>query len=873
MKILETQVFRGPNTYSLRPVIRIVLDIEDLEERPSNKIDNFTDRLIEMIPSLYEHRCSEGVPGGFISRLKDGTWAGHIVEHIALELQCLVGTPVGYGKSRSTGETGVYNVIYSYIEEEVGLEAGRAAIRIVEHLAYDKPLDYAEELASLSRILDRVAYGPSTQAIIDKAKERDIPILRLNNRNLVQLGYGIYQQRIEATVTSKTSLIATDIACNKELTKKMLDDAGVPVPRGRTVSAVEDAVETARDIGFPVVVKPLNANHGKGVAINLNSEDEVRQAFERALDYSDDIIIERFIEGRDHRVLVINGEVVAVAERLPAHVTGDGTHTIQELLDEENKNPMRGEGHEKPLTKIFINEESERLIAEQNYTVDSVPEAGKRVWLKLTANISTGGTAIDRTDEIHYANIETARRAARIIGLDVAGVDMLTTDITRPLEETRGAICEINAAPGFRMHVHPTEGKPRDVAGAMLEMLFPEGSPSRIPVVAITGTNGKTTTSRMLAHILKMAGKKVGLTTTDGMYIDGKRLLQGDLTGPWSAQMALRDPTVDFAVLETARGGILRAGLGFDACDIGIITNVSEDHLGMRGIETLEDLAYVKSIVTEIVRPEGYSILNAEDPQLVAVAEKAGGQVCYFTLDVENEVWRNHIEQGGIGAALVDHSIIIRRGPQEIPVMNLNSIPATFNGRALFNVANAMAAALAAHLSDVKIDDIRAGLKTFGTHFYLSPGRLNLERIGDFHVLLDYAHNPAAYRNVATFIQKLNVDRRIGVVAAPGDRRDQDIETMGRIAGTAFDRLIIKEDDDRRGRPDGEAAELLKRGAMAEGLKAEAIEIITDEQRAVAYALQQAVRDDLIVITADDIKRTFEQIIKFRDERAGAAGV
>ena len=871
MKILETQVFRGPNVYNLRPVIRYVLDIGEMEQRPSNLIEGFTDRLVEMMPTLHKHRCSEGVEGGFIMRLRDGTWAGHIVEHVALELQTLVGTDVGYGKTRSTDQTGVYNVIYSYIEEKVGLEAGRAAIRIVEHLSSGAPLDYEGELAALSRILDDVAYGPSTQSIIDKAKQRDIPVIRLNDRNLVQLGHGKYQKRIEATVTSMTSLIATDIACDKQLTKKMLDDSGIPVPRGRVVGSLAAAREAAEAIGFPVVLKPVNANHGKGVAINLSSPEEVEQAFDRAMDYSDDCIIERHISGRDHRVLVVNGEVVAVSERMPAHVVGDGASTIQALIDKENRNPMRGEGHEKALTKIHINDESKRLIAEQNFTLDSIPAAGQTVWLKYTANISTGGTAIDRTDDIHYENIETAKRAARVIGLDIAGVDMLTSDISVPLEDTGGAICEVNAAPGFRMHVHPTVGKPRDVAGAVLDMLFPAGAAARIPVVAITGTNGKTTTSRMLAHILKMSGKKVGLTTTDGLYINGKRILQGDLTGPWSAQMVLKDPTVDFAVLETARGGILRAGLGYDYCDIGVITNVSEDHLGLRGIETLEDLAYVKSVVIEVVRKDGYSILNAEDPHLVPLAERAKGQLCYFSLDPDNEVFKLHIERRGIGATLRDNSIVIKRGAQDLPALNLNSIPATFKGRAMFNVANAMVAALSAHLSGVSVDDIRTALKTFDTGFYLSPGRLNLEQVGDFHVLLDYAHNVAAYRNVAAFIKKLNVERRIGVVAGPGDRRDVDIDTMGRVAAEAFDRLIIKEDDDRRGRAVGDTAELMRQGAIAAGMSAEAIDVIVDEVEAVDYALAHARKGDLIVITADDIKRTFEQIIRFREQRVAAS--
>lgn len=873
MKILETHVYSGPNTYSWNPVIRMVLDIEDLEERPSNLIENFTDRLMEMIPTLYEHRCSEGVPGGFLTRLQEGTWAGHIVEHIALELQSVVGNAVGFGKARSADRKGVYNVVYSYLEEKVGVEAGHAAIRIVEHLAYGTSLDYQQELASLSRILDRVAYGPSTQAIINKAKERDIPFIRLSDRNLVQLGYGKHQKRIEATVTSMTSVIATDLACDKEMSKKMLAEAGIPVPKGRLTSNREEAFTNAREIGFPVVLKPIGSNHGKGVTINVRTRDEVERAFDRAFRHSDEVIIERFVEGRDHRVLVINDEVAAVSEREPAHVVGDGQHTLQELIDSENKNPLRGEGHEKPLTRIVIDEESERLIAEQWLSLDSIPRAGQTVPLKYTANISTGGTAVDRTDDIHYENIETAKRAARIIGLDIAGVDMLTTDIARPLEETGGAICEVNAGPGFRMHVHPAEGKPRDVAGAVLNMLFPPGAPSRIPIVAITGTNGKTTTSRMLAHILKMAGKKVGLTTTDGLYIDGKRILEGDLTGPWSARMVLKDPTVDFAVLETARGGILRAGLGFDCCDIGVITNISDDHLGVRGIETLEDLAHVKSLVVEVVRSDGYSILNAEDPYLAPLAERAGGQACYFSLDPDNEVFKQHIGKGGIGVTRRDSSIVIERGPQDLPVLNVDSIPATFKGRAIFNVANAMVAALAAHLSGVSANDIRTGLETFDTGYYLSPGRLNIEQIGDFHVLLDYAHNAAAYRNIAGFIQLLNVDRRIGVIAGPGDRRDVDLETMGHIAGGAFDKLIIKEDDDRRGRVTGATAELIRRGALSAGLAADAIEIIVEEPDAVDRALRQARKGDLVVITADNIKRTFEQIVKFREDRTSAASV
>ncbi|MCS6884534.1 MAG: cyanophycin synthetase [Acidobacteriota bacterium] len=870
MKVLETRVFRGPNIYSLKPVIRLLLDIEELEERPSNTIEGFTDRLIEMIPTLYEHRCSEGVPGGFISRLRSGTWMGHIVEHIALELQCLVGTHVGYGKCRSAGKPGLYNVIYSYVEEKVGLQAGQMAIQLVEHLVYGKEFNYEQQLRELSRTLERCAYGPSTQAMIDKAKERDIPVLRLNDRNLVQLGHGVYQKRIQATVTSFTNLIAVDIACDKELTKKLLDDVGIPVPKGEVVEDVEAALEAARTLGYPVVVKPLDGNHGKGVAINVQDDETLRRAFEAAYQYSREVIVERYIKGRDHRILVINGEVVAVAERVPAHVVGDGRHTVKELVEIANRDPRRGEGHEKPLTKIVINAESERLLEEQGLTLNSVPKEGQVVYLKYTANISTGGTAIDRTDEVHYSVVEMAKRAARVIGLDVAGIDLITTDITRPVEETGGAICEVNAAPGFRMHVHPTEGKPRDVATPVLEMLFPPGTPSRIPIVAVTGTNGKTTTVRMVAHILKMAGKKVGLSTTDGIYIDGKKILTGDLTGPWSAQMVLRDPTVEFAVLETARGGILRAGLGFDRCNIGVITNISEDHLGSGGIETLEDLAHVKSLVIEVVDPKGYAILNAEDPTVVKLAERSGGQVAYFALNPENETIKKHRAAQGTVITVVDNVIKIFQGTYEIPVMNVNSIPATFNGRATVNVANAITAVLAAYLSGVKIDDIRAGLKTFSTNFNSAPGRLNLETVGDFHVLLDYAHNIAAYESLCKFAANFKVDRKIGVIAAPGDRRDIDIERIGQVVGKTFSYLIIKEDDNRRGRAIGEVAAKLKAAAVSVGMPEEKIEVIVDEPAAVDAALKMGRKDDLILITCDNIKRCFEQVVRFRDAKQSA---
>ncbi|MFN7975631.1 MAG: cyanophycin synthetase [Acidobacteriota bacterium] len=869
MKVLETQVFRGPNYYALKPVIRLEVDIEELEEKPSSKIPGFVDKLLGLLPSIGDHRCSEGVSGGFITRLSEGTWMGHILEHVAIELQCLTGTVVSFGRCRQTEKKGIYNVIYSYREERVGLYAGKVAVRLLHHCIYGDDFDLAEERGELAAILDEVAYGPSTQGIINKAKERMIPVVRLNEQNLVQLGHGIYQKRIQATVTSETTLIAVDIAGDKSLTKALLHDVGIPVPMGDVVRKVKGAVAAAEEVGYPVVVKPLNANHGKGVAVNLSTPEDVEAAAERALDFSERIVVERFLPGRDHRILVVNGKVVACAERVPAHVTGDGEHTIEELVAIENRNPMRGQGHEKPLTKIVVNDETLRILKSRGQAVDAVPKQGEAVSLKLTGNLSTGGTAIDRTDEIHFENIDIAERAARVVGLDVAGIDMITTDVSKPLSETKGGICEVNAAPGFRMHLHPTAGKPRDVAGAMLDMLFPPGTPSRVPVVSITGTNGKTTTARMLAHILKMGGRHVGLTTTDGVYIDGRRIVTGDCTGPWSCQLVLKDPTVDFAVLETARGGILRSGLGFDYCDIGVITNVTADHLGLRGIDTVEELAFVKALVLEVVKDDGHSMLNAEDPNLLPVRDRARGKLAYFSLHPENPIFASHVAGGGPGVTQKEGVITITSGGMEVPLLNVNSIPATFQGRALPNVANALVASLCAYLSGTKVDDIRQGLKTFDSSFHLAPGRLNLMEVRDFHVLIDYAHNPAAYRALTDFIGKLNVARRIGVLAAPGDRRDEDLREVGTIAAPHFDEFILKEDEDLRGRKPGAISAIMADGLRAAGVASNRIRAASPEPAAVQIALDMARKDDLVVITAEKIKQTFETIVKFRDGGAG----
>lgn len=866
MKILDIRSYRGPNNWSLNPVIKMKLNIEELEEKPSNKIDGFVDRLLALIPSLDVHRCSIGKPGGLILRMREGTWMGHITEHIALELQCLAGTEVGYGKTLGTGDYGIYNVIYSYVEEEVGIEAGKMAVGVIEHLAYNKPINLPADIESLAKMVDRLAYGPSTRGIIDEARRRNIPIVRLDAGNLVQLGYGVYQKRIQATVTSQTNLIAVDIACDKNLTKQLLSDIGIPVPKGYVVEEWIKAQEAITSLGYPLVIKPLDGNHGRGVAINIRDEATAKHAFEVAQQYGISVIVENYVTGKDHRILVVNGEVVAAAERKPAHVMGDGKHTIKELVEITNHDPRRGVGHEKSLSRINIDEESLRLLGEQGFTVESIPPEGRDVQLTYTANISTGGTAVDRTDDMHSSIYDMAIRAAKTIGLDIAGIDLITSDITKPLEETKGAVCEVNAAPGFRMHLHPSEGTPRNVASPVMDMLFPPGTPTRIPIVAITGTNGKTTTARMLAHILKMSGRKVGLTSTDGVFIDGKRILSGDLTGPWSAQLVLKDPTVDFAVLETARGGILRSGLGFDNCDVGVITNVQEDHLGLGEIDTLRDLAYVKSLVLEAVKKDGYSLINAEDPNIMELRQRFRGKHFYFALDSNNEDLQKHIHDNEHAICLEDETIKIFMGKHEVPVMKIHSIPATFHGKARFNVVNAMIAIAAAHCAGVKIDDIRTGMKTFDTNFYLSPGRLNFEYVRDFRVLLDYGHNPPALEAMSDFIRQMKPARSMGLVAAPGDRREMDIRKIGEIAGKTFDFLVIKEDYNRRGRAEGETAGIIKQGFLSCSRSEDDVEIILNEKDAVDYALKTAQKDDLIVIFCDEIRDVWKQVIQFREQ-------
>ena len=899
LRILETRVLRGPNYWSRAPVVKLLVDLGVLEQFPSNKIPGFNEGLLAWIPSLSDHACSLNRRGGFVTRLKDGTWMGHVAEHIALELQNLAGTFVHHGKTRSTGRDGEYNVIYEFREEAVGLEAGKLAVRIVNHLVAPgdpaQALDYIRELESLILLAERQAFGPSTQAILDEAASRDIPYLRLDRASLVQLGQGIHQQRIRATMTSRTSAIAVDVASDKNLTNRLLDSAGLPVPKSEVVDTVDGAIVAAKRIGFPCVVKPLDGNHGRGVHLDLRSDDDVRTAFAgaRRESRSGDLVVETFIYGNDYRCLVIGGKVAAIAQRVPASVVGDGKHTVRELVDETNADPRRGIGHEKVLTRIAVTPAAEELVREQGYDMEKAPPKGERVKLALTGNMSTGGTSIDRTVEAHPDNIEIAEMAARVVGLDVAGIDFICPDITVPVRETGGAIVEVNAAPGFRMHTNPTEGEPQYVAKPVIDLLFPPGANSRIPILAVTGTNGKTTTVRMIAHILKLMGRRVGMTSTDGIVVDGRMIRRGDMSGPKSARMILQNPTVDTAVFEVARGGILREGLGFDRADVAVVTNITADHLGLGGITTLRQLSDVKGVIVEAVPRTGTAVLNADDPYVARLGGSSRGSVIYFSMEQEKgqpgyDRVDGHAGRGG-AAFVLRHTpegdqIVLRHGPRTMPVLYTHLVPATFGGRARMNVANALAAAAAAWASGAHLHDIRQGLRTFTTSFFQAPGRLNYLEVGGIRVVIDYCHNVDGMRNLADFTRRMNGDgsgngtglhgRAIGVIGMPGDRRDEDMREYGALAAGAFDEIIVREDRNLRGREPGATATLVADGVRQAREKGTGrtlrVDKILEEMSAVKAALRRANPGDLVVMCVDDSVAVYREAMASAGQHVGS---
>jgi cyanophycin synthetase len=868
LRTTRLRAVRGPNFWRLAPVIACDLTLGSLEELTSADISGFNDRLLELLPSLHDHPCSRGTTGGFVERLREGTHLPHILEHVALELQNLAGSDVSFGRVVESGDRGVWWLIVAYEEEDVGLEAVRESIRLVKACLAGTFYDISQAVGALSDLREDVQLGPSTAAIVEEARRRGIPVRRLNSRMLVQLGLGRNLRRIQAAMSDFTSAIAVEIAQDKEDTRRVLENVGLPVPAGATAGRLEQAMDLAKEIGFPVILKPLDSNHGQGISGKIEGEDGLERAWRISREYSPRVVVERFVEGRDYRVLVVDGKVVAVAERIPAHVVGDGSSTVRELVEAANQDPARGRGHSKILTRLPLDQQTVAFLATTGHTLDCVPARGERVMLRATANLSTGGTAVDRTDEMHPDNVTACEIAAGVLGLDIAGIDVLTTDISVPFRENGAVIIEVNASPGLRMHTHPSEGRPRDVGGPIVDMLYPPGRPSTIPVIAVTGTNGKTTTTRLIAHLFRQTGKTVGFTTTDGVYLQNRLVMEGDMTGPFSANIVLSNPTVDVAVLETARGGILRAGLGFDDADVGIVLNVSADHLGLRGINTLEQLAEVKSVVPAVVKREGHAVLNADDALVYAMRERTTGDVVLFSrLPVGgNERFEHHIASGGIGVRIEDDTFVVRRGRLRIPVVGMRDVPLMLGGAARFQEENILAAIAAAYVQGVRYDMIRAGLMSFFPSPAMTPGRLNLLGVGDARVLVDYAHNPAAIAGLLDLAQRIPARRRIVVLTVPGDRRDEDIREVGRFAA-GLDRAIIKEDRDLRQRRPGEITALLTDGLRAGGMRQDQIASIPNEVDAVRRSLRELAEGDLLLILAEEVKTVLAEVQAAHDAR------
>ncbi|MBK8450509.1 MAG: cyanophycin synthetase [Saprospiraceae bacterium] len=869
MQIREINVMRGPNYWSVRrhKLIVMVLDLEELEGKPTQTIPGFLERMKTLLPGLYSHRCSVGEPGGFYQRVEEGTWMGHVIEHIALEIQTLAGMDVGFGRTRTYGEVGVYHVVFDYLEEKVGVYAAKASVKIAQALIDGQDYDLSNDIQEMRELREGQRLGPSTASIVEEAIARGIPWIRLNKYSLCQLGYGNNQVRIQATVTSETSSIGVDIAGDKEDTKFLLGQAEIPVPKGEIIKTEAGLKEAANYLKYPLVIKPIDGNHGRGVTTNIMNWDQAIDGFLMAKKISNAVIVEQYIQGEDYRMLVINHKLVAAAKRLPAQISGDGKLSIQQLIDQTNANPLRGFGHEKVLTYITIDDITRKLIELKGYTLDSILSKDEILVVKDTANLSTGGTSVDVTDIVHPHTIFMAERISRIVGLDICGIDFLTRDISRPVNEVGGAVIEVNAGPGFRMHLAPAEGLPRNVAAPVIDMLYPPGKNSRIPIVAVTGTNGKTTTTRLIAHMAKMMGFTVGYTTTDGIYIQNHLMMQGDCSGPGSAEFVLKDPTVNFAVFETARGGILRAGLGFKNCNYAIVTNVAPDHLGLKGIHTLEQLSKVKGVVVESVLPDGYAILNADDDLVYAMRDKLQCKIALFSMIEDNPRIKKHMREQGVCAIYENGFITICKGEWKLRIVNAVNVPLTYGGRASFMIQNILPAVLTGYFNGFELDDIKAALETFIPSPAQTPGRLNMFEFKHFTVLLDYAHNPAGLQALKKFIDKIDATHKVGIIAGIGDRRPEDNEGIGKVAAEMFDEIILRQDKHLRGRSDHEIIEMLTTGIKKLDAN-KPVKVIPSEKEAIAYASEHAREGSLIVVCSDVVPEALELVQKYKEEEA-----
>jgi cyanophycin synthetase len=848
MKIHQVRAIEGANFFSYQSVVRGIVDISKWQGKTTRELGDFNDRLLKCLPTLASHTCSRRKAGGFVERLEEGTFPGHVLEHVAIELLALAGEKTRYGKTRLLDESrNEYEVVYQYECKEAGIEAFYLAGEVLNQLFNGLEPDCTVMVQKLKQIRTEFLPGPSTRSILDACERRGIPVQHLGNGSLYQLGYGRYARRIQAAMTDCTGSIGVDVAGDKQLTRKILSESGVPVPYGQVVTSEEEILESFRQFNRSVVVKPCQGNQGKGVSLNLNNESDVLAAFRLAEIYDSKVIIEEYVKGNNFRVLVVGGEVVAAAKRVPPMVIGDGVSTIKELVEKENGNPLRGEGHENFLTKIVLDSIVVMELYRQGFSLSSIPFKGEKILLRQSANLSTGSTAVDVTNSIHPDNIRLAVYATRIIGLDIAGVDMILDDISKSYQEQEGKIIEINAAPGLRMHVLPSRGKRRDVGEKIVKVLFPQGN-GRIPVISVTGTNGKTTTVRLLSNILQKQNLVVGMTSTEGIYINNRLLCKGDLSGPHSAQVVLRHPEVQVAVLETARGGILRAGLGYDYADVAIITNISEDHLGQYGIDTIEDLTKVKSLVAEAVHKHSYVVLNADDHYVSSIARNTKGRVIYFSTRLKNRKVCKHLAIGGSAVVADKGRILICTGAKSSFVCHFNKIPLTWGGKAEHNVQNVLAAVAGGYALGYSAGQIRKALCGYGQYPLDNLGRLECSELEGVKVILDYGHNPAGIRETINTLKKIKHRKIIGCIGLPGDRSDTTVRNLAKEAAKGFDILYIKEDSDLRGRKPGEVAKIIYDQALKEGKSPKSLKIVLKEAEAFQEALKEAESGDIVII-------------------------
>ncbi|HET8860312.1 cyanophycin synthetase [Marivirga sp.] len=861
MEIIKIKVLRGPNFWSgyRKKLIVMKLDLGEYEQLPTNMINGFAESLEAVLPSLKSHQCSEGVEGGFLQRVKEGTWLGHVIEHTALELQTLAGMDCGFGRTRSTSVKGIYHVVFSYVIESAGIYAAKAAVDLVEKLLKDLTFNVNDYINELQLLYKKEKLGPSTLSIVEEAERRNIPYTRLNNNSLLMLGQGCNQKIICASTAGTTSNVAVDLASDKDATRKLLYQSYIPVPTGRLIDDVIELQKAVIEIGFPIVTKPINGNHGNGITTHITTIEQARNGFHEAQKISKSVIVERFINGFDYRFLVINYKLVAVAKRTPAMVMGDDASTINELINETNNDPRRGEDHENVLSKIKLDAATQSILAERNLTLNSVLPIGEILFLKDTANLSSGGTAQDVTDIVHPGNIFMAERIARLMNLDICGIDIMAEDINIPITDKNGAVLEVNAGPGFRMHLSPSKGIARNVAEPVLNMLYPDNASARIPLVAVTGTNGKTTVTRLIAHFAQADGHHTGYATTDGINIDGTSICFGDCSGPASAATVLRDPIVDFAVLECARGGILRAGLGFDKCNISVVTNVNDDHLGLDDINTLEQMARVKSVVPQSTFDNGYAILNADDDLVYEMKNDLDCNIALFSMHAKNERIKTHCSEGGLAAFIENKYFTIQKGEWKTRITGVAQVPLTFSGKCEYMVKNILPALLVASISNFSMATISSALKSFIPSPTFTPGRMNLFQFKKFQLMIDYAHNPDGFLHMKKYLEHVKANQKTGIIAIPGDRRAEDMKNLGRYAAQMFDKIIIKHDKDTRGRSKEEISEFISSGIREINGYASVI-IISDKIESIQYAIDNADEGEFITVFVDEVQNTLSYV-------------